>query len=104
MNGHGGPARAALAALVGAHLIIAFVHGAAHGQAHVPLSPAGNVFVLLVIVAGPVIGLALTWWHVRTGAHVVAIAMAGSFAFGVINHFVLAGPDHVTAVAAQWRP
>ena len=30
--------------------------------------------------------------------------MAGSLVFGLVNHFVLASPDHVAHVAPEWRP
>jgi hypothetical protein len=39
----------------------------------------------------------------RIGSSVIAITMAGAFVFGCVNHFVLAGPDHVSQVAEQWR-
>jgi len=38
------------------------------------------------------------------GAGLIAATMAGSFVFGVVNHFVVAGPDHVVHVVPQWRP
>ena len=93
-----------LASTVLAHLVISFIHGAAHAQADVPLSRAANLFVLLVILAGPLAGLALTWPAEQIGSWVVALTLTASFVFGVINHFVLASPDHVAHVAAQWRP
>jgi ABC-type xylose transport system permease subunit len=93
-----------LAAVVVAHLVISAVHGAAHDRAHVPLSPAANLFVYVVILAGPLIGLALTWWNARAGAWVLVLAMAGSLVFGVVNHFLLSSPDHVAHVDPQWRP
>ena len=92
-----------LAAAVVAHLVISIVHGWAHAQAQVPLSLAANLFVLIVILAGPVVGLALTWPAQRLGSWLVAIAMAGSLVFGLVNHFVFDSPDHVAHVAPQWR-
>jgi len=86
-----------LAAVVIAHLAISFVHGAAHAQAHISMSPAGNLFVFGVILAGPVIGLALALRFRRVGAWVIGITMAASLVFGVANHFVLASADHVDA-------
>jgi len=29
--------------------------------------------------------------------------MAGALVFGLVNHFILAGSDHVSHVAADWR-
>jgi len=90
-------------AAVLAHLIISIVHGAAHTGAHVPLSRAGTLFVVIVILAGPVIGLGLMWPAEKLGSWVIALTMAGSLVFGVVNHFVFESPDHVAHVATQWR-
>ena len=92
-----------LTAAVLSHLAISFVHGAAHAGAVVPLSPAANLFVYIVILAGPIVGLALSRLGWRIGNWVIAITMAASLVFGVVNHFLLASPDHVSHVAQQWR-
>jgi hypothetical protein len=92
-----------LTALIVAHLVVSIVHGAAHGGAHVPMSLAGNLFIAIVIVAGPLVGLMLAWWSDRLGASVIAIAMAGALVFGGVNHFVIAGADHVTQIDGDWR-
>jgi len=93
-----------LAAIVLAHLAVSIVHGTAHARAHVPLSPAANLFVFIVILAGPLIGLALTWPSERIGSWLIAATMAGSLVFGIVNHFVFASPDHVAHVDPPWRP
>jgi len=92
-----------LTAVVLVHLVVSIVHGTAHSGAQVPLSRAANLFVFGVIVAGPLVGLALAWPAERIGSWVIAIMMAGALVFGCLNHFVLAGPDHVSEVAARWR-
>jgi hypothetical protein len=92
-----------LTAAVLAHLVVSIVHGFAHAEAHVPLSRAASVFVVVVILAGPLIGLALAWPAERIGVWLIAFTMAGSLAFGVVNHFVLAGPDHVAHVDPRWQ-
>ena len=68
------------------------------------MSPAANLFVFVVILAGPVLGLALTWRSTRIGSWVIALTMAGSLVFGVVNHFVFAGTDHVSHVDPHWQP
>jgi hypothetical protein len=98
------PAWPWLTAAVLVHLIVSIVHGAAHSGAHVPLSSAANLFVFGVIVSGPIVGLALAWPAERLGSWVIAITMASAFVFGFVNHFVFAGPDHVSQVAERWRP
>jgi hypothetical protein len=92
-----------MAALVLVHFAITIVHGTAHARANVPLSPAANAFVFAVILAGPLIGLGLTWPAQRIGACLIALTMAGALIFGFINHFVLDSPDHVAHVDPQWR-
>jgi hypothetical protein len=92
-----------LALIVVGHLLVSMAHGAVHSQAHVPLSPAATVFVFGVILAGPLVGLALAWRDARTGSWIIAVTMAGALVFGLVNHFVLASPDHVAHVDAQWR-
>jgi len=97
------PAWRWLAATVEAHLVISIVHGWAHAGALVTLSRAANLFVFIVILAGPLAGLALTWPAERIGSWLIAITMAGSFVFGLVNHFVFDSPDHVAHVDRQWR-
>jgi hypothetical protein len=92
-----------LIAAVLVHLLISFVHGLAHARAQVPLSRAANLFVYIVILAGPLIGVAMAWPAERVGAWLIAVTMAGSLVFGLVNHFGLAGPDHVAHVDPQWR-
>ena len=103
MTRSGTPLRGWLAAAVVVHLVISLVHGAAHAQAHVPLSRGGTLFVFIVILAGPLVGLALTWPAERLGNWLIALTMAGSLAFGVVNHFVLDSADHVAHVQPEWR-
>jgi hypothetical protein len=92
-----------MATAVLAHLVTSVVHGAAHGGAQIPMSMVANLFVFVVILAGPVLGLALSWRAERLGSLIVALTMAGSLVFGFVNHFVLDSPDHVSQVEAQWR-
>src|SRR5262249_26592927 len=40
----------------------------------------------------------------RAGAWVVAVTLAASLVFGLMNHFVRSTPDHVTQVVRGWRP
>jgi hypothetical protein len=93
-----------LGGIVIAHLAISVLHGAAHAQAHVSMSRAANVFVFVIILAGPVIGLAWTLRSRRIGAWLIGVTMAASLVFGFVNHFVLASPDHVSHVDPRWQP
>ena len=93
----------ALPAIVVVHLAISIVHGQAHTGADVPLSSAAGAFVYIIILAGPILGLAVSYWRPHLGAWIVALSMSGALIFGLINHFIIAGPDHVAHVAAEWR-
>jgi hypothetical protein len=92
-----------LAAVVLAHLIVSMAHGAAHSGAQVLLSRSAHLFVYIIILAGPLVGLALSWRNERLGSLVVGLTLAGSLVFGLVNHFVMDSPDHVSRVDAQWR-
>jgi hypothetical protein len=92
-----------LAAVVLTHFAINVVHGRAHAGAVVPLSTFGTLFVVGVILVAPLVGLVVWRWQPRLGGWLVAASMAGSLVFGLINHFVIAGADHVAHVAADWR-
>ena len=76
----------------------------AHDEGHVPMSAAANLFVFVVILAGPLLGLALLWRTQRAGSWIIAVTLAAALVFGVVNHFILESPDHVRAVAEQVRP
>jgi F0F1-type ATP synthase membrane subunit a len=98
MNG-----KTALAAVVLTHLAVSLVHGMAHSGAQVALDIAGTLFVYIVILIGPLAGLAVSRWRPQTGAWIVALTMSGSLVFGLINHFMIQGMDHVNHVVPAWR-
>jgi hypothetical protein len=94
----------ALAIVVVLHLVVTLAHGWAHTAAAVPVGWASLAFVVVVIQAAPLIGLAWMWTNPLVGARLIGLAMSASLLFGLINHFVIASPDHVDHVTAQWRP
>jgi hypothetical protein len=93
----------ALIAVVLVHLAINILHGRAHEGAQVPLSSAGALFVYIVILAGPLVGLGLWRWRRQLGGWLVVACMSGALLFGLINHFIIDGSDHVARVAAEWQ-
>jgi hypothetical protein len=92
-----------LAGVVLVHFALNIAHGWAHTGAQVPLSLAGALFVYIVILAAPLVGLGLWRWWPRFGGALVAASMFGALVFGLINHFIVDGSDHVAHVAAAWR-
>ena len=97
------PSALLLAIVVLGHLAISVVHGSAHSGARIPMTLAANLFIYIVILAGPLVGLWMSRSRPVAGGWVVAATMAGSLVFGIVNHFVIASPDHVSRVAAEFR-
>jgi hypothetical protein len=95
--------RLVLAGGVVLHFIVTAVHGSAHDGAAVEQGRAAMAFIFLVIIAGPLVGLAWMWLNPRAGARLIGITMAASLLFGLINHFIIPGADRVDHVAAAWR-
>src|SRR5262245_17654508 len=95
--------RIALAAVVILHLIVSAVHGSAHTSAGVDLRCLSLAFVLVVILAGPLVGLAWMWKNPIAGARLIGITMAASLLFGLVNHFIIPGADRVDHVVAHSR-
>ena len=96
--------RFALAAAVVLHFVVSMVHGSVHDSAGVALSGSAMIFVVAVILAGPLVGLAWMWKNPSAGARLIGVTMAASLLFGLINHFVINGADRVDHVALHWRP
>jgi hypothetical protein len=93
-----------LLAAVLVHLVVTSAHGYAHAQAKVAMSPGATAFVFCVIVIGPILCIVAQRTRLpRGGAWAIAGTMAAALAFGLANHFLLPGPDHVSRVAEPWR-
>lgn len=92
-----------LASAVIAHLLISVLHGRAHDGGHVALTAGQSLFVYTVILAGPLVGLAVSFIRARAGGFIVAATMTASLLFGLINHFIITSPDHVSQVDPEWR-
>ena len=92
-----------IAAVVLLHLGVSMAHGSVHTSAGVDLSAPALVFVVAVIIAGPLIGLAWMWVNPLAGARLIGITMAASLLFGLINHFIIPGADRVDHVAMHAR-
>ena len=90
------------AAIVAAHFLVGALHGQAHQTIPVPVSPAQNAFITLVIVLAPFLALGFLWTRFRTlGATLLTASMAGSLVFGLYYHFIASSPDHVSQVPAD---
>ena len=81
------------------HAAIAALHGAAHRALNIELSRSQLLFVAAVVVIAPLLaGVLLLKRGGSSGSILLALSMAGALVFGLYNHFVLVGPDHVSHV------
>ncbi len=70
------------------HLLVTLAHGAAHTELAIELSFWMNIYVYVVILAGPLVALGLIWRGIgRPGYALLFLTMAGSFLFGAYHHF-----------------
>ena len=82
--------------LIGTHAAIAALHGTAHRVLNIELSRSQLLFIAAVILIAPLLaGALLLKQAVSSGAILLTLSMAGSLVFGLYNHFILIGPDHV---------
>jgi len=94
---------AALVVLV--HTVVVLVHGAAHMRLNIELSPWAQIYVLGIVGIGPITGLIFVRSsRQRTGAAILCVTMIGGLLFGLWNHFIAHGADHVMHLqASPWR-
>jgi len=93
-----------MTALILCHFVLSLAHGMAHHRLGIKLTAAQDLFVMGVIVVAPLISLALFYTRLQKwGAGLLLLSMLASLLFGIINHFVLISPDHVSHLPpGQW--
>lgn len=80
-----------------AHLAVMMLHGQAHDKLSVGLSSWQNIYVLVVIAIAPLFAMVLLWTrYTRPGLLLLVVSMAASLIFGVVYHYVVVSPDHVS--------
>lgn len=83
------------------HLVVNFLHGRAHTELQIGLSSFQLLFVVGVIMIGPLLAMVLLWTQrQRLGLVLLTASMAGACLFGLYYHFVVPSPDHVAHVPA----
>ena len=82
--------------LVVAHFLGNLWHGDAHTILEIAI-PHGKIpFVIIVILASPIIGAILVWTRYSIfGCWIVGVSMVGSVVFSVYHHYVLISIDNV---------
>ncbi|HEV2237193.1 MAG TPA: hypothetical protein VGR57_11080 [Ktedonobacterales bacterium] len=81
--------------LVGVHAVVELLHGVSHVVLGVVPSVADLAFILVVIGILPIALLPFVLRGSRAGIALFALAFAGSWLYGMVNHFVIEGADHV---------
>lgn len=91
-------------AVVVLHALVLALHDRAHRALPVPLTDAQTLFAYTVIVLAPLVAGFLLWrGRLAAGGALLAASMLGSLVFGVVNHYVIESPDHVSAIpATDW--
>jgi hypothetical protein len=81
---------------VNLHLAVSVIHGLAHLADGVIPGPLDAAFIVGVITVAPILAAALLWQKKGfPGALLLALSMAGALVFGLVQHFLLPGPDNV---------
>ncbi|MGI9293097.1 MAG: hypothetical protein ACR2PS_03870, partial [Pseudomonadales bacterium] len=76
-------------------------HGDAHSSLEINLPALKNLFIYVVIIAGPVLGALLVCTRfLALGAGLVAISMVAALVFGVYHHYILMSPDNIAHLPA----
>ena len=79
-----------------AHFVVMVLHGHAHEELGVSLTPGQNAYVVIVIAITPLFAMVLLWTrYVRMGQVLLVVSMAGSLIFGVLYHYLVLSPDHI---------
>ena len=85
--------------VVVAHTGIVALHALSHEVLLVSLSLFQSLFVGIVIILTPLLAAILLWTRSsRIGAVLLFCSMGGALAFGLYNHFILVGTDHVSQI------
>lgn len=88
-------------ALVFAHLIVVLLHTVAHLELQIVPPPTDTVFILGVILIGPVATLPILRFNRSLASGVLIVVMAAAFAYGFLSHFIIPGPDQVSVLPSD---
>src|SRR5881296_4575060 len=90
-----------LIALVLAHFIVTLVHATAHFALEIVPAGIDLVFIIGVILIGPLVALVILRFNPPLAAGLLAVLMGASFVYGIVSHFLVPGPDNVTFLRSQ---
>lgn len=98
ISGRYTPALWAAIWLVATHFVVVLLHGTAHIVLGIVPSVVENAFIVIVIGLAPVVALPFVLRGSRAGAGILTLALAASWLYGMVNHFIIEGADHVTGL------
>ena len=81
--------------LVAVHVAVVIPHSAAHLALGVVPSAIDIAFIVVVIVIAPIVALPFVLRGSRVGAGLLTGTLAASWLYGMVNHFIIEGADHV---------
>jgi len=90
-----------LIGLVLAHFIATLVHATAHFALQIVPAGIDLLFIVGVIWIGPLVALVILRFNPPLAAGLLAVLMGAAFVYGLVSHFLVAGPDNVAFVGAQ---
>ncbi len=90
-----------LIALVLAHFIATLVHATAHFALQIVPAGIDLLFIVGAIWIGPLVALVILRFNPPLAAGLLAVLMGAAFVYGLVSHFLVAGPDNVAFVGAQ---
>src|SRR5437899_12479859 len=90
-----------LIGLVLAHFVVNLVHATAHFGLQILPAGLDIVFILGVILVGPIVALIILRFNPPLAAALLAVLMGASFVYGLVSHFLVPGPDNVTLIGSQ---
>jgi len=90
-----------LIGLVLAHFIVTLVHATAHFALQIIPAGIDLVFIVGVILIGPLVALVILRFNPPLAAGLLAVLMGASLVYGMVSHFLVAGPDNVAFVGSQ---
>jgi hypothetical protein len=88
-------------AVVILHVLVVTPHSIAHTVLHIDMNQWQNIYIVLVILIGPIVSAVLLWKLPKAGFVLLALSMAGSLVFGGYYHFIAEGADNVASLHAH---
>jgi hypothetical protein len=84
--------------LVIVHFVVVLAHTAAHLALGITPSVVETVFIVIIIDVIPIAMTPFVWRGSRAALAILALAFAVAWLYGMVNHFILEGVDHVVGL------